>query len=163
MTLIRTARPEDAKGILSVLNPIIAETTITFSPTQVTEAELCAALADHQRRGDPYLVADIDGVIAGYAKYGPFRAGDGYARTAELTIHLSPTARGHGLGRRLLNALHEHAGNAGIHSLIAGISAENAPAIAFHGKLGFAQVGLIPQAGYKFGRFIDLVLMQKFV
>ncbi|WP_281857085.1 GNAT family N-acetyltransferase [Litoreibacter halocynthiae] len=163
MTLIRTARPEDAKGILSVLNPIIAETAITFSPTQVTEAELFAALADHQRRNDPFFVADMDGVIAGYAKYGPFRAGDGYAHTAELTIHLSPTARGRGLGRRMFNALHDHASAAGIHSLMAGISAENAPAIAFHGKLGLKKVGLIPQAGYKFGRFIDLVLMQKFV
>ncbi|RLJ59094.1 phosphinothricin acetyltransferase [Litoreibacter meonggei] len=163
MTLVRPARPDDAAGILAILNPLISETTITFSAEQLSVSNLHEALSENQRQSAPYLVADSSGAIDGYAKYGPFRAGDGYARTAEITVHVAPAARGRKLGRRLVNALNDHASNAGIHSLIAGISAENVPAMEFHRKLGFEQVGLVPQAGYKFGRFIDLVLMQKFV
>jgi phosphinothricin acetyltransferase len=163
MTLIRPARPDDAAGILTILNPIIAETTITFSARRLSDADIRDTLTDHHGWNAPYLVAESDGAIAGYAKYGPFRAGDGYTRTAEITVHLAADARGQGTGRRLVGALEDHARGAGLHSLIAGISSENASAVEFHTKLGFEHVGLVPQAGYKFGRFIDLVLMQKFV
>ena len=163
MTLIRPARPDDAAGILAILNPIIAETTITFSPNRLSESDFQDALSENKNQGAPYLVAEDCGVIAGYAKYGPFRAGEGYARIVEITVHVTPTARGKGLGRRLVDALNDHARAAGIRSLIAGISSENVSAVEFHKKLGFEHVGLVQQAGYKFGRFIDLVLMQKFV
>ena len=163
MTLIRAARPEDSVGILAILNPIIAETTITFSPSQLSEVDLCDQLSDHQKLGMPFLVAENDRIISGYAKYGPFRTGKGYARTAEITVHLAPSARGMGLGKRLVSELEDHARSAGLRSLIAGISAENVQAVAFHEKFGFEHVGLVRQAGYKFERFIDLVLMQKFV
>ena len=163
MTLIRPARPDDAVGILAILNPIIAETTITFSARKLSETDIRGALSDHHGWNAPYLVAESNGTIAGYAKYGPFRVGDGYARTGEITVHLAANARGQGTGRRLVGALEDHARGAGLHSLIAGISSENDSAVEFHTKLGFEHVGLVPQAGYKFGRFIDLVLMQKFV
>lgn len=163
MIQIRAAEPDDATGIADILNPIIEHSTITFSPTPVTEVGVRDGVAEHTQSGDPYLVAERDGALLGFAKYGPFRAGAGYARIAEITVHLGPSARGQGTGRRLVDALEAHARRAGKHSLIAGISAENEGAVAFHAKLGFKQVGLVPQAGYKFGRYIDLVLMQKFL
>lgn len=163
MTLIRPARPSDATGICAILNPIIQETTITFSPQPVTPSDVKDGVANHAQRGDPYLVAEDSGAVVGYAKYGPFRSGLGYAQTVELTVHIASTLRGRGLGRTLVTALEDHARAAQVHSMIAGISAENPPAIAFHKKLGFSQVGLIPRAGHKFERYIDLVLMQKFV
>lgn len=164
MTVIRSATPSDASSICAIFNPIIEETTITFSSTLVTENDVVEGIANLGDRGDPYLVAENDtGAVEGYAKYAPFRAGTGYARTAEITVHVTSTARGKGLGRALVSALEDHAHAANIHSLIAGISAENLQALEFHKKLGFERVGLVPKAGHKFGRFIDLVLMQKFV
>ena len=163
MTLIRPAIAEDAAGICAILNSIISETTITFAPTQVTAADVIEGLSSHSDRGDPYLVAEEDDTVLGYAKYGPFRSGQGYARTVEITVHLAPSSRGKGLGCHLVASLEQHARAAGIHSLIAGISPENAHALIFHEKLGFERVGVIPEAGHKFDRFIDLVLMQKFV
>lgn len=163
MTLIRPAIDADAHSICAILNPIIDQTTITFSPSPITPKDVTLGIADHAKRGDPYFVAEREGKVLGFAKYGPFRSGIGYARTAEITVHLSRDARGQGLGRRMVSALEDHARLAGIHSLIAGISAENAPALEFHAKLGFQQVGQIAKAGYKFERFIDLILLQKCV
>ncbi|SFR43345.1 GNAT family N-acetyltransferase [Litoreibacter janthinus] len=163
MIRIRAAQPADAEGILAILNPIISETTITFSPTLATSADVKSGLREHAQRGDPYLVAEKEGAVLGIAKYGPFRSGEGYAKSVEITVHLAPDARGKGIGRLLVENLETHARNAGKHSLIAGVSAENHEAEAFHTKLGFTRVGLIPQVGHKFGRYIDLLLMQKFV
>ncbi|SDX36273.1 GNAT family N-acetyltransferase [Litoreibacter albidus] len=163
MSVIRSATAADAAGICAILNPIIADTTITFSPNPVTGADVALAIATHVARSAPYLVLEHDRQVQGYAKYGPFRDGEGYARTAEITVHLSPSARGHGWGRKLVVALEDHARSHGLRSLIAGISAENRTALEFHAKLGFAHVGTIPEAGHKFGRYIDLVLMQKSV
>lgn len=159
--MIRPAEPDDARAIAAILSPIIAQTTITFTSQPLAAADVQADIAAHRERGDPYLVAEQDGAIAGFAKYGPFRGGPGYARTAELTVHLSPAARGAGHGRALVDALVRHGRAAGMRSLIAGISAENDSALKFHEKLGFSQVGQVQDAGFKFDRFIDLVLMQK--
>ncbi|EPX81204.1 GNAT family N-acetyltransferase [Litoreibacter arenae] len=163
MTVIRPVRSEDVASIAGILNPIISDTTITFTPTPLSEADLLKALSENERQERPYLIADRDGSVVGYAKLGPFRSGAGYARTAEITVHVAPEWHGRGIGRALVEALVAQARATGVHSLIAGVSAENANAIKFHEKLGFAHVGLIPEAGYKFDRYIDLVLMQKFV
>lgn len=163
MRRIRPAQADDADGILAILNPIIAQTTITFAPDLLGREDVLAGLASHAERGDPYLVAAQGDQVLGFAKYGPFRGGEGYRRIAETTVHLAPSARGSGLGRQLVTALEVHAKAAGKHSLIAGISGENTQAIAFHAHLGFSEVGRIPQAGYKFGRYLDLVMMQKYV
>ena len=101
--------------------------------------------------------------VQGFATYGQFRGGNGYATCIEHTVILSPTAHGNGLGRALMQAVESHARDHGAHQMIAGISAENPAAITFHSKLGYHHTATIPQAGYKFGRFIDLVLMQKFL
>ncbi|KAG1647634.1 L-methionine sulfoximine/L-methionine sulfone acetyltransferase [Nymphon striatum] len=163
MTTIRAALPTDAQAICEILNPIIANTTITFSPNLVSESDVREGLEIHRLLGDPYLVAEHSGQVVGFAKYGPFRQGEGYCRTVETTVHLAPTARGLGIGSMLVKTLEDHAHAANKHSLIAGISAENSEALIFHEKLGFSRAGLLPRVGYKFDRFIDLVLMQKFL
>lgn len=99
--------------------------------------------------------------IAGYATYGAFRPGPGYRRCVEHTIHLAPDWRGQGTGGALLSAIEAHATRAGHRSLIGGLSGENAAAIAFHRKHGFQEAGRIRDAGRKFDRWIDLILMQK--
>jgi len=154
MTGIRPARPGDAPGIAAIMAPIIRDTTITFSPTPLAPEGVDIANT---------FVATQGAEVIGFAKHGPFRGGAGYAHTAEITLHLAPQARGTGLGKALLEQLEIQARDAGKHSLIAGISAENDNAIGFHAHHGFAEVGRVPQAGHKFGRYIDLVLMQKFL
>ncbi|SEW24041.1 phosphinothricin acetyltransferase [Cognatiyoonia koreensis] len=153
--MIRPATADDAPAVRTIWNTLIRETTVTFNSIGKTEAEVAAFLEN-----GPVFVADIGGVC-GYASFGPFRAGVGYQRIAEHSIVLTDDARGKGLGRGLMNAIAEQAESQGINSLIAGVSGENTAGQAFHAHLGFNQVGYIPEAGYKFGRYIDLVLMQK--
>ena len=156
--MIRPARDEDAEAIAAIWNRIIRETTVTFTTEEKAPDHIARTLAEQ-----PFLVAETGGHIVGFATYGPFRTGPGYARTMEHSIHLADTARGQGFGRALMAELEAEAHNAGVHTLIAGIGGENPGAVAFHTALGFRQVGHIVQAGRKFGRWQDLILMQKFL
>ena len=156
--MIRRAEPADAAEIAAFWAPMVRETTITFSTEEKTAGEVARMIAE---RGAAFQVAERDGKAVGFATFGPFRSGPGYAASAELTVILSAAAQGQGLGRALIEALEEEARGAGIHVLVAGISAENAPAIAFHRALGFRETGRMPEVGRKFGRWLDLVLMQK--
>lgn len=161
--MIRPARPQDAPAIAAIWNPIIRDTTLTFTNQEKTVQELEAAIAACQREGRAYLVAEEANTVLGFATYGQFRAGPGYAQSLEHTIHLAPGARGRGLGRALMLPLMGQAGRAGAHCMIAGISAENPQGAAFHRALGFALAARLPQVGRKFGRYIDLLLYQKFL
>lgn len=157
---IRQAAPQDAEEIAELLRPIVRDTTITFTTTEKT-AEMVRA--EIRERGAAYQVAVLDGVVVGFATFFPFRSGPGYARTQEHTIILSPSAHGKGLGKALMDRLCDVARDQGIHSLIAGVSGENAAGLAFHAAVGFKETTRLPDVGYKFGRYLDLVLMQKFL
>ena len=89
-----------------------------------------------------------DGRVLGFASYDQFRAGNGYVHAMEHTVILAPEAHGRGLGRALMTAIEEHARMRGGHSMVAGVSGENAAGIAFHRALGYAHVGLLPQSGH---------------
>ncbi|WP_322865650.1 N-acetyltransferase family protein [Aquicoccus sp. G2-2] len=156
--MIRAARASDADAIAAIWNTVISETTITFTTTRKTTNGLAA---DIMTRGSGFLVAEESSEILGFATYFPFRNGPGYAHTVEHSIMLAPSAKGKGLGRALMDVLCENARAAGKHSLIAGVSGENAAAIAFHAALGFRVIARLPEVGRKFGRWHDLVLMQK--
>lgn len=158
---IRPARPADLPALLGVWNPVIRETTITFSPIEHDAESLGALIAGRLAAGRPFLVAETEEGIAGFASYDQFRKGPGYAHAMEHTIILAPAARGRGLGRALMAAIEDHARIAGAHVMVAGVSGENAAGLAFHAALGYAEAGRIREAGFKFGRRLDLVLMQK--
>ncbi|MFT4151522.1 MAG: GNAT family N-acetyltransferase [Paracoccaceae bacterium] len=158
--MIRDAVAEDAAQIAAFWSPLIERTAVTFNPVAKTPADVAAMIADRQAAGHAFLVADEGGVL-GFASYAQFRGGAGYARTMEHTIILSPQAQGRGIGRALMAGVEAHARAAGHHSLIAGVSAENPAGRAFHAALGYAEIAVLPQVGWKFGRWIDLVLMQK--
>ncbi len=163
MSVIRPAQGADAPAIAAIWNPIIRDTTITFTTVEATSDTVAQAIDAALSLQEPYLVAEVVGQVVGFARLHPFRSGPGYAHTQELTIHLSADARGKGIGRALMEALETHARQKGIVSLIAAISAENDAALHFHRKLGFETCATVPKAGRKFARFIDLVLMQKFL
>jgi L-amino acid N-acyltransferase YncA len=155
--MIRPATPADAPAIAAIWNRIIRDTTATFTTTEKDPAAIAAQIG----AGTPWWVALIDGAVQGHATYGQFRGGPGYARSMEHSIHLADAAQGHGLGRALMAALETHAGTQGAHVMVAGISSENPAGQAFHARLGYAHCGRVLQAGYKWGRYLDLVLMQK--
>lgn len=159
--MIRTARPADMAQVAVIWNQVIRETAITFTTAEKSEAGLRATLAEKAAAGQGFLVDVAGDTVRGFALYGPFRAGPGYRFTMEHTIHLAEGARGKGLGRALLGALEEQARCAGVHSLWAGISAENPESVGFHARMGYAEIARLPEVGHKFGRWMDLVLMQK--
>ncbi|MFA8441515.1 N-acetyltransferase family protein [Yoonia sp.] len=153
--MIRAAIPSDAAQIAAIWNHAIRETTITFNPVEKTEGEVAGLIAQD------CLVWDDGGHIMGFARYFPFRGGEGYRFTVEHTIMLQRQSHGQGGGRRLMAALCTNAKDAGKHTMFAGCSAENPGAVAFHARLGFQEVATLREVGFKFGRWIDLVLMQK--
>ena len=116
-----------------------------------------------RRAGHAVLVAEAEaeGAVAGFAAYDQLRPGAGYRRTVEHTLMLAPAARGRGLGRALLGAVEEHARAGGARTIWAGVSAENPDACSFHAALGYVEVARLPEVGFKFGRWIDLILMTK--
>ena len=155
--MIRPARPEDAPAIATIWNAVIRDTLATFTTVEKDPATLAAQIS----AGAPWWVACVNDSVQGHATYGQFRSGPGYARSMEHSIHLSEDAQGHGLGRALMAALEAHARAHGVHVMVAGISSENPAGQAFHARMGYAPSGRVLQAGYKWGRYLDLVLMQK--
>jgi len=156
--IIRQARVNDAADICAIINPLIRDTLITFITKERSEAEISAELTLAWRA---YQVIELDGKVVGFATFSPFRDGPGYAHTKELSIHLAPQAQGKGMGRALMQKLEEVAVAQEVHVLVAGISASNSEAMAFHTACGFDQVGRMPEVGHKTGQWLDLILMQK--
>lgn len=161
--MIVEAGARHAGGIAAVWNPVIRETAITFNATEKNENELVRMIVSRNDAGHGFFVAEDAGEVVGFSTYSQFRGGVGYARAMEHTIVLAAGARGRGLGRELMLAVEDHARKRDVHSMIAGVSAENEDGIAFHVKLGYAEVARVPEVGFKFGRWMDLVLMQKFL
>lgn len=157
--IVRPATPRDATGISAVLNPVIRDTTVSFKPTELSLDEVAKLIEN----APGIFVAEDDGVILGYASYDQFRRGLGYARTMEHSIVLAPEARGRGTGRALMQRVEDHARAAGIGSLWAGVSGENPGGVAFHARIGFETVVVLPKVGFKFGRWLDLTMMQKWL
>lgn len=160
--MIRRATPGDAGAIAALWNPYIRDTPVTFNAREKTADEVAAMIRDRDSAGHATFVAAEAGLM-GFATYAQFRGGVGYATCMEHTVLLSPEAGGRGLGSALVTAVCDHARTAGAHQMIAGVSAANPEGVAFHTRMGFAEIARIRDAGFKFGRFIDLVLMQKFL
>jgi phosphinothricin acetyltransferase len=161
--MIRPARAADAPALAALLNHWILHTAVTFNPVPRTEGDILDMIAAKAAAGHAFLVAEEAGVLIGQASYGQFRGGEGYRSCMEHSISLLPGTPRKGLGRSLLTAIEDHARAGGAHQMIAGISGENADGQAFHARMGYRPLAIIPEAGHKFGRYMDLVLMQKFL
>lgn len=158
--IVRQARADDAVAICDIWNDVIRDTLVTFTTEEKSDAAIAGEIA---ARGAAFLVVEIAGGVSGFATFSPFRGGPGYAFTMEHSIHVRAAARGLGLGRALMARLEAVARDQGVHSLVAGISGANPGGIAFHAAIGFRETGRLPEAGFKAGRWLDLVLMQKIV
>ena len=158
--MIRNATPADAPAIAAIYNDAVRNTTAIWNEVEIDAANRVAWMQARQAAGLPVLVLEEEGEAVGYASYGPFRAFDGYRGTVEHSVYVRSDLRGGGRGRGLMEALITHARAAGYHVRVGAIEAGNAGSIALHRKLGFTHVGTMPQVGQKFGRWLDLALLQ---
>lgn len=158
--LIRDAEAGDAAAILPIYNHAVTETTAVWNDIATDLAGREAWLAARRAAGFPVIVAESEGRVAGFGSFGEFRAFPGYRHTVEHSVYVDPDRHRRGIGRALLLALIERARGMGKHAMIGGIEAGNAASIALHEELGFRRVGLLPQVGTKFGRWLDLAFLQ---
>lgn len=162
MPQIRPSREDDLSAITALYGHHVLQGTGTFETTPPTEAEMAARRADVLHKGLPHLVIEDDGQVLGFAYCQWFKPRPAYRFSAEDSIYLDPQATGRGLGRQLLTALVEQAEAAGLRKLIAVIGdSNNAGSIGVHRALGFQHVGTVRSCGWKFGRWLDIVLMER--
>ena len=155
---IRRMGRGDLAEVADIWNPVIRVSTVTFTSAEKTEADLVQWL---DGEGPRLVAAEGPGAVLGFVGAGQFRAGPGYAFTWEHSVHVAVAARGRGVGRALMDALVAELRTRRAHGLVAGISGENPRSVSFHLRLGFHEVGRVPEAGFKFGRWLDLVLLHK--
>lgn len=159
---VRPARSADAAALAAIYAPHVLEGTATFETEPPDAAEMAARLARVTGAGWPWLVAEIGGVPAGYAYLTQFRDRAAYRHSGETSIYLDARFHRRGVGRALLAALVEAARAADFRQLFAVVGdSDNAASIGLHAALGFEHAGLLRRAGFKFGRWLDVVYMQK--
>lgn len=158
---IRAATEADLPAILAIYNDAVLNTTAIWNDDIVDLDNRRAWFAARSAQDYPVLVAEAEGTVLGYASYGDFRPFQGYRFTVENSIYVAAEARGRGAGARLLAALTDHASAAGKHVMVAGITADNAISLRLHERQGFVETARMPELGFKFGRFLDLVFLQK--
>ncbi len=161
MADIRDAGVDDVPGILAIYNDVIATSTAVYREDPATLDDRRQWFDARLAQGYPILVAVDDSGIAGFASYGDFRSWPGYRFTVEHTVHIRAGQRGQGVGTRLMQALIERAVAQGKHVMVGGVDADNEASLRFHERLGFVRAARLQQVGFKFGRWLDLVFVQR--
>lgn len=162
MSTIRDSRDGDLPAITAIYAHHVLHGTGTFETTPPTEAEMTARRADVLAKGLPYLVAEDGGRVLGFAYCQWFKPRPAYRFSAEDSIYVDKDAAGRGLGRALLAELSARAEALGLRKLIAVIGdSDNAASVGVHLGAGFTHAGTITACGWKFDRWLDIVLMEK--
>lgn len=162
MTSIRPSLDADVPQVTAIYAHHVLHGTGTFETDPPPPADMAARRADVLAKGLPYLVAEEGGRVLGFAYCQWFKPRPAYRFSAEDSIYLHPDAAGQGLGKALLAELARQAEAAGIRKLIAVIGdSANASSVGVHRALGFTPVGSFKSCGWKFGRWLDIVLMEK--
>jgi phosphinothricin acetyltransferase len=158
---ISDATEADLAGLLGIYNDVIATSTAIYSDVPVTLEERRQWWRSRTAQGYPVLAARDAHGVAGFTTFGDFRAWPGYRFTVEHSVHVRANGRGQGVGTLLVQALLPRAAALGKHVMMAGVDADNAASIRFHERLGFERSGHLREVGYKFGRWLDLVFLQR--
>ncbi len=153
--MIRSATPDDAARIAAIYNHYVANTVISFEEEAVSESEMKARIARGLAAG-PWLVAEVDGAVVGYAYAAPWSARTGYRNSVETTVYVALSHAGKGLGSELYRALIERLKSQGFHCALAVIALPNPGSVALHEKLGFRKVGELMEVGFKLGRWVNV-------
>jgi phosphinothricin acetyltransferase len=159
---IRLAHVKDTEFIREIYNDEVMSGTATFDITPRTIQEQRDWLTERSG-AHVVLVAESDGEIVGFGSLSRYQRRPAYSTTVENSVYVRPKDQGKGVGLALLGALIEKASEHGFHTIIARISAESKGSIATHKKAGFKEVGREKETGRKFGRWLDVVVMQRFV
>lgn len=158
---VRPARPEDAAQIAALYAHHVRNGTATFD-TEPPPADHWRGKIDTMRaRGWPFLVAEADGALLGFAYAAQFRDRPAYRHCCEDSIYVRADRLGHGIGTALLGALVEAARASGFTQMLAVIGGAEPASVALHARLGFHHAGRMENVGYKFGRWLDIVYMQR--
>lgn len=153
---------EDLPAILHIYNEVIRHSTAVYSEEEYSAARGEAWFDAKATLGFPFLVArDASGGITGFGTLGEFRAWPCYRHSVEHSVHVRADCRGRGIGRALVLELIARSRALGKHVMIAGIDADNRVSIGLHASLGFRNVGHLHEVGFKFGRWLDLILMER--
>jgi len=157
---IRPATVADIAAITQIYNAAGVGTTASYDLAPVTVDDRRAWFEAKAQRGFPVLVAEEDGETIGFASYGTFREKAGYDYTVEHSVYVNDGRRASGVGRMLMAALIDHAKGHGVHVMVGALDGSNDASLAFHQALGFVEVARMPEVGRKFGRWLDLVIVQ---
>lgn len=164
MTMIRPSRDSDLAAITAIYTHHVLHGTGTFETTPPTEQDMASRRADVLSKGLPYLVIETANGVLGFAYCNWFKPRPAYRFSAEDSIYLAPAAAGKGLGRLLLEELMAQAERAGVRKLIAVIGdSSNLGSVGVHKACGFQPVGVLANSGWKFERWLDVVLMDRVI
>jgi phosphinothricin acetyltransferase len=161
--VLRPAEDADLTAITAIYNDAVLNTTAIFNDHIRDIDDRRRWIGERNKRGFPVLVAEEDGVVLGYASFGDFRPFDGFRYTVEDSVYVAPPSRGRGVAGALLARLIEEAQRLGKHVMVAAITADNTISLRLHARHGFVESARMPELGYKFGRWHELVLMQRFL
>jgi phosphinothricin acetyltransferase len=160
MLTIRRATLEDLGAITEIYNEVILQTVATFDTRPKTLEEQRIWFSSHDRR-HPILVAEQDGLVVGWASLSEWSDRCAYSLTAEVSLYVKKEHRGRGIGRKLLEAIIQEGERSGLHTVIARITEGNEASINLFKSMGFEHIGIMREVGLKFGKLLDVHLMQK--
>jgi L-amino acid N-acyltransferase YncA len=158
--MIRDVGSGDAESIAEIYNHYVTNTVVTFEEEALSSDEMARRI-ERVNASYPWLVFEQGGAVVGYAYANRFHSRCSYRSTAESTIYLAPSARGHGIGTRLYTELIDRMRDRGAHCALGVIALPNDGSVRLHEKLGFVQVGRLKEIGWKLGRFIDVGYWQR--
>jgi phosphinothricin acetyltransferase len=158
---IRAATEQDIPAITAIYNEVVTHSTAVWTDKPDTEADRLAWMKARHALGYPVLVATDGAAVLGYGTFSDFRAWPGYRHTVEHSVYIHAGHRRRGLGLVIINELVEAASVLGKHVLLAGIDGENQASLRLHARAGFVEVARMPEVGCKFGRWLDLIFMQR--
>lgn len=158
---VRNAQESDLAAILAIYNDAVLTTTAVYDYKPRTPEDQSAWFRAKLEQRLPVLVADVNGTVAGFGSYGPFRPWPAYLHSVENSLYVAPDWRGRGIGSLLLPALLQHAAGRGLHTMIAGIDAANEASLRLHAKFRFEPVARFREVGWKFERWLDLAFLQR--
>jgi phosphinothricin acetyltransferase len=159
--LIRTATAADADAIAEIYNHYVHHTVVTFEEQPISGGEMRSRMTDVFAASLPWLVAESDGRIGGYAYATKWKSRSAYRFSVETTVYLADGLGRQGVGSRLYDELFRRLKGQGIHAAIGGIALPNDASVALHEKFGMRKVAHFEQVGFKFGRWVDVAYWER--
>jgi len=160
MISIRPALPADISAITAIYNEAIANTTATFDTEPKTTQQRMAWFKEHDEK-HPVIVAELDHQVVGWASLSRWSDRAAYDGTVELSVYVHHLHRAKGIGKKLTEIIVAEGEKAGLHTIVSRITTDNNNSIHIHEVLGFENIGVLKEVGFKFGRYLDVAMLQK--